>query len=67
MRIRALVVSLALVPFAFPDAAFAQGVPAGYSDLNGVLLRMQEIAAAHPEIAQVVDVTSTYAAPPASV
>ena len=64
MRIRALVVSLALVPFAFPDAAFAQGVPAGYSDLNGVLLRMQEIAAAHPEIAQVVDITSTYGAPP---
>ena len=60
----ALVVSLALVPCAFPDAALAQGVPPGYSDLNGVLLRMQEIAAAHPEIAQVVDITSTYGAPP---
>jgi carboxypeptidase T len=64
MKIRALVVSLALVPCAFPDAAFAQGVPPGYSDLNGVLVRMQEIAAAHPEIAQVVDITSTYDAPP---
>jgi carboxypeptidase T len=64
MRIRALVVSLALVPCAFPDAAFAQAVPPGYSDLNGVLLRMQEIAAAHPEIAQYVDITDTYDAPP---
>jgi hypothetical protein len=64
MRIRALVVSLALVSCLFPEAALAQAVPTGYSDLNGVLLRMQEIAAAHPEIARYVDITETYHAPP---
>jgi hypothetical protein len=39
-------------------------VPAGYRDLDGVLARMQEIAAAHPAIAQVVDITDTYGTPP---
>jgi carboxypeptidase T len=32
----------------------------GYRDLAGVLARMQEIADANPEIAQVVDITTTY-------
>jgi hypothetical protein len=64
MRIRALVASLGLVACAVPDAAFAQAVPPGYSDLNGVLLRMQEIALAHPEIAEYVDITVRYNAPP---
>jgi hypothetical protein len=32
----------------------------GYRDLAGVLARMQEIADAHPDIAQVVDITAAY-------
>jgi carboxypeptidase T len=39
-------------------------VSAGYLDLAGVNARLQEIAAAYPEIAQVVDLTAAYSAPP---
>ncbi len=42
----------------------ARVVPATYRDLAGVLARMQEIAAAYPAIARVVDVTADYNAPP---
>lgn len=41
----------------------ASAVPATYRDLAGVIARMQEIAAAHPGIARVVDVTAAYGAP----
>jgi carboxypeptidase T len=46
-----------------PDAAAAL-VPATYSDLDGIIIRMQEIAATHPAIAQLVDITTTYGTPP---
>ena len=36
----------------------------GYSDLAGLLASLQAIADANPAIAQVVDVTATYGAPP---
>jgi carboxypeptidase T len=36
----------------------------GYRNLESVLARMQEIADAYPALAQVVDVTATYNAPP---
>ena len=39
-------------------------VPATYLDLDGILGRMHEIAQAHQGIAQVVDLTATYQAPP---
>lgn len=39
-------------------------VPSGYSDLAGVYARMQAAAAAHPTLAQVVDVTALLGAPP---
>jgi murein tripeptide amidase MpaA len=35
----------------------------GYSDLNALLARMNAIANAHPDIAQVVDLTATYQTP----
>ena len=38
-------------------------VPAGYRDLNGVLSRMREIAAANPAIAQFVDLTAAFGLP----
>jgi carboxypeptidase T len=44
-------------------AASADVVPATYLDLAGILARMQEIAAANPSIARVVDVTATYNTP----
>jgi hypothetical protein len=37
--------------------------PNTYLDVNGILARMQEIAAAHPAIVQFVDVTATYNTP----
>jgi len=43
-----------------PNAA----VPATYSDLNGIVNRMQEIASAYPSIAVLVDITATYGTPP---
>jgi hypothetical protein len=45
------------------QAALA-AVPANYRDLDGIITRMREIAAVNPGIAQVVDVTATYGAPP---
>lgn len=44
-------------------AASPEAVPAGYSDLNGVVARMNAAAAAHPNIAQVVDLNAKYALP----
>jgi hypothetical protein len=42
----------------------AQAVaPSTYRDLEGVIARLHEIAAAYPAIAQVVDVTAAYGAP----
>ena len=38
-------------------------VPASYLDLQGILDRMQAIAAAYPAIARVVDLTATYNTP----
>ena len=49
---------------AFPSGSDARLVPTTYRDLAGVLARMQEIAAAYPTIARVVDVTVVYNAPP---
>jgi len=46
----------------FPASAAA--VSAGYLTLDGIVARLHEIAAAYPEIAQVVDVTATYNTPP---
>jgi carboxypeptidase T len=40
-----------------------EAVPANYRDLNGILNRMQEIAAANPSIARFVDLTATFGAP----
>ena len=48
-----------------PDQS-TSAVPASYRNLDGVLARMQEIAAAHPAIAQFVDLTATYDTPPTS-
>ncbi len=45
-------------------AVTAAAVPATYSDLNGILDQMQAIATAHPDIAQMVDLTATYNTPP---
>lgn len=42
----------------------AQTPPATYQDLDGIVTRMHAIAAANPAIAQVVDVTAAYGAPP---
>jgi carboxypeptidase T len=50
---------LATPPSMTPDA-----VPASYRDLQGIIDRMQQIAAAFPAIARVVDLTATYNTPP---
>ncbi len=42
----------------------AAAVSAGYLNLDGVVARLHEIAAAYPAIAQVVDLTVAYNAPP---
>ena len=44
--------------------ATAAVVSAGYLNLDGIVARMNEIAAAHPDIAQLVDVTAAYNTPP---
>ncbi len=44
----------------------AAAVPATYSDLDGLVNRMQEIANAYPAIAVLVDITATYGTPPTS-
>jgi hypothetical protein len=54
MRFHRLLAGVCLAMLAAAPRLEAQ-VPAGYRDLDGVLARMQEIAAAHPAIAQVVD------------
>jgi hypothetical protein len=41
----------------------AAAVGVGYQDLNSILESMEQIAANHPHIAQVVDLTATYSAP----
>src|SRR5213078_5320288 len=46
------------------ERAAAVAVPATYRDLDAIVNRMYEIAAANPAIAQVVDVTATYGTPP---
>ncbi|MCM3872103.1 MAG: carboxypeptidase regulatory-like domain-containing protein [Pyrinomonadaceae bacterium] len=48
-------------PFPAPGLA---AVPATYSDLDGLVHRMQEIADAYPAIALLVDITATYGTPP---
>jgi carboxypeptidase T len=48
------------------ESAAQAVVPDTYRDLDGIIARMQEIAAAHPQIAQVVDITATYNTPPTS-
>jgi hypothetical protein len=45
-------------------SASAAAVPAAYRTLDAILARMQEIAAAYPAIAQLVDLTDTYSTPP---
>jgi hypothetical protein len=62
MRSHRLLAGVCLAMLAAAPPLEAQ-VPAGYRDLAGVLTRMQEIAAAHPAIAQVVDITDTYGTP----
>ena len=42
----------------------AAAVSAGYLNLDGIVARLNAIAAAYPAIAQVVDVTATYNTPP---
>ena len=44
--------------------ATAAAVSAGYLNLDGIVARLNAIAAAYPAIAQVVDVTATYNTPP---
>ena len=44
-------------------AASPDAVPAGYSDLAGVIARMNAAAAAHPTIAQVVDLNARFSMP----
>ncbi len=44
-------------------AGLPEAVPAGYSDLNGVMARMNAAQAAHPSIAKVFDLTQTYGMP----
>jgi len=41
----------------------AAAVPATYSDLDGIVNRMQEIASTYPTIAVLVDITVTYGTP----
>jgi hypothetical protein len=57
----ALVVSLAFVQ---SSVSLKARQAAAYRDLDGVLTRLHEIADAHPGIAQVVDLTAAYGAPP---
>ena len=52
-------------PFPAPRD-LAAAVPATYSDLDGLVNRMQEIASTYPAIAQLVDITATYGTPPTS-
>jgi hypothetical protein len=42
----------------------AAATPATYLELDGIVARMQDIAAAYPAIAQFVDITTTYNTPP---
>jgi hypothetical protein len=42
----------------------AAAVPATYETLEAIIGRMQDIASAHPAIAQLVDITATYNTPP---
>ena len=58
-RGRPLRETLAPSPSSAPTA-----VPASYRDLQGIVDRMQQIAAAFPTIARVVDLTATYNTPP---
>jgi len=44
--------------------AAAPAVPATYENLDAIIGRLQDIAAAHPAIAQLVDITATYDTPP---
>src|SRR6266545_2458317 len=46
------------------EQAVLAAVPADYRSLDSIITRMREIAAANPGIAQVVDVTAAYGAPP---
>ena len=45
-------------------AVTAAAVSAGYLNLDGINARLRQIAEAYPAIAQLVDVTATYNAPP---
>jgi hypothetical protein len=64
-RAAAVLVSLASVLLVVPvDARRQTAVPPGYLNLDGIVARLHEIAAAHPAIAQVVDVTAAYGMPP---
>jgi hypothetical protein len=56
--------TLAVLAFVVSWAPSPQAVPATYRDLADVMVRMQEIAAAYPAIARVVDITAAYGAPP---
>lgn len=65
MKIRAVavLVPLAVSMLLVPVDARRQTVPSGYVNLDGIVNRLHEIAAANPSIAQVVDVTTTYGMP----
>lgn len=59
----ALQTNLALSPGS-PTELGLPVLPNTYLDLDGINARMNEIAAAYPAIAQVVDITATYSTPP---
>ena len=47
----------------YPFSDGSEDIPNGYQNLNGINDRMDAIAAAFPDIAQVVDLTETYNTP----
>lgn len=63
-RGRPLQAATAGLTAAVTGLAAAAVVQPGYRNLDGILARLNEIASAHPAIAQVVDLTVTYHTPP---
>ncbi len=64
MQIRTMAILAASLVASTATPVLAQTpAAASYRDLDGVNARLREIAAAHPEIAQVVDLTAAYGAP----
>lgn len=46
-----------------PDISGKKSLPSGYSSLDEIIEKMQTVAADHPDIAELIDVTNTYNMP----